>query len=94
MGDKVHGGMAKRQVSFKINNDLDEWVKSQTESGEDKSPFESVSDLVNTALQYYKNRKEFEMNMRDTILTFMKDNPEIKKELELVIREIVSRQFR
>ena len=86
--------MAKRQVSFKINNDLDEWVKSQTESGDDKAPFESVSDLVNTALQYYKNRREFENNMRDTILTFMKDDPDVKKELELVMREIVSRQFR
>ena len=87
--------MAKRQVSFKINNDLDEWVKRQTESTDsEKAPFESVSDLVNTALQYYKNRKEFEMNMRDTILTFMKDNPEVKKELEIVMREIVSQQFR
>lgn len=88
--------MAKRQVSFKINNDLDDWVKSQTESVDDetKASFESVSDLVNTALQYYKNRKEFERNMESAVLAFMEGNPEVKKKLESVMREIVSQQFR
>ncbi len=87
--------MVKRQVSFKINNDLDEWVQYQTASKDgNKAPFESVSDLVNTALQYYKNRKEFESNMQGTILSFMKDNPEVKKELERLMREIISQQFR
>ena len=87
--------MAKRQVSFKINNDLDEWVKSQTESiGDTKAPFESVSDLVNTTLQYYKNRKEFEKNMESAVLLFMEEDPKVKKKLESVMREIVSQQFR
>lgn len=87
--------MAKRQVSFKINNDLDEWVSSQTEpKGTEKAPFESVSDLVNTALQYYKNRKEFEITMQEQILAFVKDNPNVKMELEKVLREVVSKQFR
>gem|GEM_PF-3937793 len=92
---RCSGEMAKRQVSFKINNDLDDWVKSQTESVDDtKASFESVSDLVNTALQYYKNRKEFERNMESAVLAFMEGNPEVKKKLESVMREIVSQQFR
>ncbi|MGA2105876.1 MAG: hypothetical protein ABSG06_10875 [Methanoregula sp.] len=87
--------MVKRQVSFKINNDIDKWVQDQTDSKDgNKAPFESVSDLVNTALQYYKNRKEFEASMQETILTFMKSNPAVKKELERLMREIISQKSR
>jgi len=87
--------MVKRQVSFKINNDIDKWVQDQTDSKDgNKAPFESVSDLVNTALQYYKNRKEFEASMQETILTFMKSNPAVKKELERLMREIISQNSR
>ena len=87
--------MVKRQVSFKINNDIDKWVQDQTDSKDgNKPPFESVSDLVNTALQYYKNRKEFEASMQETILTFMKSNPAVKKELERLMREIISQKSR
>ena len=87
--------MVKRQVSFKINNDIDKWVQDQTDSKDgNKAPFESVSDLVNTALQYYKNRKEFEASMQETILTFMKSNPAVKKELERLMREIIAQQSR
>ena len=67
---------------------------NQTDSKDgNKAPFESVSDLVNTALQYYKNRKEFEVSMQETILTFMKSNPAVKKELERLMREIISRKI-
>lgn len=87
--------MVKRQVSFKINNDLDKWVQDQTDSKDGNKPsFESVSDLVNTALQYYKNRKEFEGSMQETILTFMKSNPAVKKELERLMKEIISQKSR
>ena len=87
--------MVKRQVSFKINNDIDKWVQDQTDSKDGNKPsFESVSDLVNTALQYYKNRKEFEASMQETILTFMKSNPAVKKELERLMREIISQKSR